>query len=162
MSPHNVCFLSASPVWPMDERRRLPLCGGLVRAVRLGRRIGQFVTRPYWGALREGNQSGSRCADLHFLLAEFPDCIPTQTLHFNSLRSVSAALPSYISTFIPPQLLSSLSLIRLNPATSCFHDVFEKAEVRVLNWKQRLKKKRKRQGACFSGGHMLAGYKSPH
>lgn len=29
-SPHNVCFLSAPPVWPTDERRRIPLSGGLV------------------------------------------------------------------------------------------------------------------------------------
>lgn len=25
LSPHNVCFLSASPVWPTDKRRRNPL-----------------------------------------------------------------------------------------------------------------------------------------
>lgn len=148
MSPHNVCFLSASPVWPTDQRRRIPLCGGLVRVVRLGRRIGQFVTRPYWGAPREGNQSGSPCADLCFLLRLYSHTGPP-LYH----PPVSRVLPSYISTFIPPQLLSSLSLMQLE-AFKLENKDLKNEKIPLCYFL--------RHRACFSGGHMLAVYKSPH
>lgn len=89
--------------------------------VRLGRRIGQFVTRPYWGAPREGNQSGhpaltSVSCSLNSQTVSQLRQFPTQTLHFNSLRFQEFSLLTFQHLF----LLSSSHLESGNLFPPCY------------------------------------------